>query len=259
MPEINSGSILTGELALQPPGALLLAIDDAPVPPRRLFVRVTDDHQAAQLASWSSYLNEQDIELQIINDQHSRPAWLARADLPSAGFNLLTGPYAIKNQGVNKLHRLLPLTGLAAALVILLSVNWILTGLTMESEYSRLQGEINGIYSELFPDARNLVDPRHQMEQSLIAARLPSGNDGGNNSSFLSQLERVSGVIGQSDNLLEKLHFDESGLMLEVSVPDYKSLEELQSRLSKELPSRLENAELKDGRVYARLVMRDEP
>jgi type II secretory pathway component PulL len=129
----------------------------------------------------------------------------------------------------------------------------------MESEYSRLQGEINGIYSELFPDARNLVDPRHQMEQSLIAARLPSGNDGGNNSSFLSQLERVSGVIGQSDNLLEKLHFDESGLMLEVSVPDYKSLEELQSRLSKELPSRLENAELKDGRVYARLVMRDEP
>ena len=257
MPDINSGSIITGELNSQAPGGLLLALESSPLPSGRLFVRVTDEEQAEQLASWSLKVNEQDVEIQIIKDQQTRQAWLARADLPQTGRNLLTGAYAGKDRNIGKFKRYIPVAGLAAVLMIFLLADWIISGLRLESEYTRLQSEIEETYLALFPDARNLSDPRFQMEQTLLNARQSAGNVSGKETGFLARLETVSGLIGGSDNQLQQLIYNDSGLTLEISVPDYESLEDLQSRLSREIPSKLDSAELKDGRVYARLVMED--
>lgn len=257
MPDINSGSIISGELGSHPPGALLLAMERASVPPRKLLIRVCDDKQAEQLASWSIEVNGEGVELQIIKDQRTRQAALARTDLPPAYFNLLTGAYVMKDGKSRKFKRYIPLTGLAAVLLIMLVADWVVSGLRLESEYTDLMNGINETYLSLFPEARNLSEPRYQMEQALTQARTSTGFNSDSESGFLTRLELISGIFDSADNQLQRLQFDNNGLTLEVSVPDYESLEELQSRLSRELPSRVENAELKDGRVFARLVMEE--
>ncbi len=255
MPDIASGSIISGELNSHAPGALLLAMESAPKLPRRLYIRVSDKNQAQKLSSWSMRVNEQDIEIQIINDQISRHDWLARAELPSESSNLLTGAYTSKDKSIRNIKHYVPITGLAAALIILLIADWVASGIRLEAEFNRLQRDIDETYLSLFPDARNLSEPRYQMEQNLIQARASSGIDSGLKSGFFSGLEQISEIIGSMDNQLQKLQFDDSGFTLEVSVPDYESLEQLQSRLSGHIPGEVESAELKEGRVYARLVL----
>jgi len=249
----TQGAVLQGEPGPQTLGTLLLALEQAGDPPHTLRVRVATHQQYKIISAWSEMLADRQIQLDIFIDEHPRSHWLARLPLPEPGLNMLTGPYANADRQWVNLHRLLPVTALLSALVAISAIHWFVEGRQLESQYQQLQQSIEATYLQSFPEARNLVDPRFQMEQQ-ISAMQTRGMANSSGMDFLGRLEQLAAQIAaQPDCQLERIAFDGSNITLEVSVTDYESLERLQTELARSASVDIENAELKDGRVYGRI------
>jgi general secretion pathway protein L len=252
-PDDTGGAVLAAETGPQPPGALLLALEQASSPPRVLKIRVSNRPQRELAGGWSPWLRPFNLEMEIYEDPHTRSAWMMRQPLPVTG-NLLTGPYAVTGGRRLWSRRMLPAAGLTAALLLVLVIHWFVEGMDIRSEHSDLQQAVTSTYLKVFPDARNLEALRFRMEKELeiLRNRHSSGN-----ADFLAQLEQLAVHIGGSTNLrLEALDFDGSSISLEVSVPDYEALDRLQKQLASGATVNVETAELRGGRVYGRILVR---
>lgn len=249
----TQGAVLQGEPGPQTLGTLLLALEQADESPHSLRVRVASHQQYKSISRWSEMLTERQIHLDIFIDEHPRSHWLARQPIPAPGLNMLTGPYANPDSQWVNLHKLLPVTALLSALVVISGIHWFVEGKQLETQYQQLQQSIEATYQQSFPGARNLVDPRFQMEQA-ISAMQTRGMTNGSGMDFLGRLEQLAGhIAAQPDCQLQRVAFDGTNITLEVSVTDYESLERLQAELAQSASVDIENAELKDGRVYGRI------
>lgn len=249
----RQGAILTGEPGPQTIGTLLLALEQANPPPQVLRVRVADHQQYKTVSAWSDALTSHGIQLDIFLDEHPRSAWLASQPLPDSGANLLTGPYANTDRRGMNIKRVMPAAVMLAALIVVSVIHWLLNGANLQSEHLQLQQAIEATYRQTFPQVNNLVDPRFQMEQAIKNLR-EHGQLDSNSMDLLARLEQLSELLtGNPDSQLQKINFDGSSLTLEVSVADYESLERLQGQLAQIASVNIENAELKDGRVYGRI------
>ncbi|HKJ88148.1 MAG TPA: type II secretion system protein GspL, partial [Gammaproteobacteria bacterium] len=94
LPRGGGGAALSGERGRQPPGALMLALEQAKISPAILRVRVADREQREALSGWQPWLEAQGLDLEVQEDGRGRSAWLARQPQPESGCNLLTGSYA---------------------------------------------------------------------------------------------------------------------------------------------------------------------
>lgn len=244
------GAALNGAVAARPPGALLLALEQARAAPQRLIARTRGREQREQVANWRAWLRDFDVELEQIEADLPRSAWLARQPL-LASCNLLTGPYRPRQRGVFRARRLAPAAGLAAALLLVLATQWFLDGARVRAEHERLTGALESTYRQAFPEARNLVDPRHQMAQWLLAREQEAG--GLTQADLLAWLEQLAPLIDAADARLQGFDFDGENIALALSVPDFETLEALQKQLSQSALARVERAELKDGRVQSRI------
>ena len=251
IPGPDGGATLSGEIVQQPLGSLVLAIESAETIPDKLKVRVRDNQQYDLVRQWSDVLDRFKIKLEIHEDQRPRALWLSRFNLPKSNLNLLTGDYAPQKETKKHLLRLLPITGLAAALVLVSIIQWVVDGARIKSEYLRLNNEIEETYRAAFPDARNLVDPRFQMEQQLLKIRNPNNKIVDDDIDFLERLEQLASILSGNNNLLQTINYDGKMFEIEISVPDYESLERLQRQLSLTMEVNIENAELRDGRVHS--------
>ena len=254
-PRAAGGAALNENTGPQPPGGLQLALEQTNRAPRRLEVRVRKQEQYEQVGNWQTWLAERDIELVRLQADMSRPAWLARQAAPPGQVNLLTGKY---HQGRNKLlqtRRYLPAAGLAAALVLVLAAQWFVEHSRIKAEHQRLTRAIEDTYREAFPGARNLVNPRHQMEQRLVAAsEQPAAGGQGPRVDILDWLESLAPHLGkQADVRLKSFIFDGRQLTLDLSLPDFEALEALRQQLAGTLLLRVENTELREGRVHSRI------
>lgn len=244
------GAALNGAVAARPPGALLLALEQARAAPQRLIARTRGREQREQVANWRAWLRDFDVELEQLEVELPRSAWLARQPLP-ATCNLLTGPYRPRQRGVFRARRLAPAAGLAAALLLVLATQWFLDGARVRAEHERLTGALESTYRQAFPEARNLVDPRHQMAQWLLAREQDAG--GLTQADLLAWLEQLAPLIDAADGRLQGFDFDGANIALALSVPDFETLEALQKQLSQSALAQVERAELKDGRVQSRI------
>ncbi|KPV40118.1 hypothetical protein AN478_08200 [Thiohalorhabdus denitrificans] len=259
LPSGGGGAALPGTLGSQPPGSLLLALEQARVAPAILRVRVADEEQRARVAEWSAWLEPRELDLEIQEDSRARSAWLARQEQPRAGCNLLTGPYASREDPRVWGRRLAPAAGLALGLLVVAGIQWALEGQRISAEHARLEAAIEDTYREAFPDARNLVDPRYQMEQALERLRR-RGQDTEESDGFLERIARLAPRLTEAgeDAEVESLAYERGELTLEVSMADYEALERLQRRLGENGSVEVENAEMQDGRVNASLRLREE-
>lgn len=247
------GAALNEDIGPQPPGALLLALEQAQQQPQNLEVRVTGQDQYEQVGNWQSHLAERGVELRRVQVELSRPAWLARRPVTAAG-NLLTGSYRSGRDRLLPAHRLLPAAALAAALVMVLCAHWFLEYSRIQTEHERLNRAIEDTYREAFPEARNLVNPRHQMEQRLHSRSAPDAGGQDRRADLLEWLEHLAPYLGNStDTRLKAFNFDGRQLTLELSLPDFETLEVLQEQLAGFLELRVEHAEFREGRVNSRL------
>ena len=252
-PEGFGGASLPGELDDQPPGALLLALEEAKATPDYLQVRVPPGEDGQRLRSWEPWLQPHGVGLEVEEDSRPREAWLASQPLPGRDTNLLTGRYASREDPRVVARRFAPAGGLALALLAVWGVQWFLEGQRLRSEHQRLQTAIRETFREAFPEARNIVDPRFQMEQRLEQLRQAQG-EASRGRDLLAALRRVAPALsgGGTAPRMKSLSFDGQDLVLEVSVPDYGTLERLQQRLSRHGGVEVEKAQLDEGRVASR-------
>lgn len=236
----------------RPPGSLLLALEEASEPPVKIQVRAAGE-QSRRMAGWETWLQARGIGLEILEARGNRSAWLAGQPLPDPALNLLTGPYAAVEDTRLWVRRVLPAAGLAALLLIILAADWMLESMRIQSTHAGLRQSMESTYREVFPNAGNLVDPRFQMEQHLQSIR-DSSRNGGGGVNLLPSLEQLAGIVsGRDDYILRSLSYNGNDILLEVSVPDYESLERLEDQLGGIGGVDIENAELKEGRVFSRI------
>jgi type II secretion system protein L len=247
------GAVLAGELSTRPPGSLILALEQAKTMPQVLQVRVKEAPQSLMIKQWSETLEAFSIRLDVIEDSFARSRRLARPAPPSTEMNLLTGKFTPRGHARSELSRFHPALRLAAGLILVLITHWFVEGAGIRSEFQDLQTAIEQTYRSVFPDARNLVDPRYQMEQQLIKARVSNETTAEGNTDFLSMLEKLADVLGAEGHEIQALEFDGASMVMDVSVKDYESLERLQQELAATMRVTVENADLVNGRVNTRL------
>ncbi len=252
----RDGAVLLGEIGSQIPGMFLLALEQATQHPEKLIVRVCNREQYRAITGWSEQLASRNIQLEIVLEDTPRGQWLARQPLPDQQLSLLTGPYAVDDRQWKDLRRFLPAGAMLAVLILVSIVHWFVAGARLQAEYDELEQSIKATYMQAFPGTNNLVDPRFQMEQQL--QDLARGNsNAGNGQDFLARLQDIADKLATSpDSQLYKVSFDGNSFTVEVSVPDYEALDRLQGQLATGGSVDIENAELKNGRVFGRIRLR---
>lgn len=254
-PQPHGGAALSEHPRTTPPGGLQLALERSEQTPARLQVRVRDRERYEQVGHWREWLAAHNVELERVQVNVSRPAWLARQAAPPAGMSLLTGPYRPGRDRLLHARRFIPAAGLAAALALVLVAQWFVEYSHIQAQHAQLIGAIEATYRQAFPEARHLVNPRHQMEQWLRAAAGPASGGQQQGIDILAWLERLAPLLAnRADASLTAFDFDGRQLILDLSLPDFEALEALQEQLSAtDLKPDVDNAELKDGKVVSRL------
>lgn len=103
---------------------------------------------------------------------------------------------------------------MAFIVVLLLLAQVILDKNRVEKEYDYLRAEQEATYRELFPQARNLVDPRFQMEQALTRMQASAVQDQTVAMEFLSQMETLSRYIEPGTGNIQSIEFDGTKFIL---------------------------------------------
>ena len=246
------GAALPEALGATPPGSMVLALEQANPAPARLEARVATAEQHARVSRWRSALAELGLELQLTQVTVSRPVWLADQARLNAPGNLLTGSYASAASRRPPARALAASIALTAALLAVLGAQWLIENNRISAEHERLAHAIEATYREAFPEAKNLVDPRYQLEQRLAALRAVGTRR--EQFGLLSWLELLAPYLGaDSESQLDAMDFDGEQLLLELSLADFAALETLQTGLVRVARLRAQNAELKDGRVRSRI------
>ncbi len=237
------------------PGVLSLAMENLSSLPGKIRIRIANQAQGESLRTWQAQLESRQVQSEFFSDGRSRHAWLASRGWPRAQSNLLVGDYTTRRKVRGPGRSLLPATIMSIVLLVLLLVYAVLEFTNTRQRYDSLQTAMRQVYLEAFPGARNIVDPRYQLEQKIkeLASKQHPGASG---LEFISWLESFSPVIASGSSYsIKGINYEEERVVLDVDVPDYGSLQRLQQELSRRAKVNLEKSELKDEIVSGRLVI----
>lgn len=166
--------------------------------------------------------------------------------------NLLQGEYSRREQ----LEKLIRPWRVAIGLV----ATWLLIqgGLLVTEYYHlankdrQLSEQIIAAYKDAFPDAKNIPNPKVQMERALEKLK-----QGGESEGDLFQLLSKAGeVIGDTKTMiLRSIRYKDNKMDIELEISDLASLDELKLRLNKqaELNVEIVSASARGGKVESRL------
>lgn len=173
--------------------------------------------------------------------------------IATAPINLLQGDFSRREQ-LGKLWRPWRLT--AALLFAVL----VLQGSLSLTTYYRLKGEdetlyrqIEQVYRDTFPEARNVSNPRVQMERALAA--MGSGQGSG----FLLMLSTAAPVLMAEKGVeLRSLRYQQGAMDFDLTLGDLAILDRLkQSLADKGLEVTIQSASSEGGKVEGRLQIRE--
>jgi general secretion pathway protein L len=168
--------------------------------------------------------------------------------------NLLQGEYSRKEQ-IGKLWRPWRLTAaLLAAWLLLQSVVAVWEYFSLRSRDSELYVAIEKVYRDTFPQAKNVANPRLQMERKLDELR-----GGGGGTAFTNLLVSSGSVLATSKGLtVQSLRYKQGELELELNVEGLPVLDQLKSALQeKKLNVEVRSATARGDRVESRIVIRE--
>jgi general secretion pathway protein L len=115
---------------------------------------------------------------------------------------------------------------------------------------------MEAIYRQTFPESRNVVNPKLQMERQLATLRQRVGSGAGG---FLEFLSRSGPVIRSESGLsLTGLNFRDGSLTLNLSASSLETVDLLRERLISEaaLAVEIQSASSRDGKVNSRMLIR---
>lgn len=227
---------------------LTLALPRAPeaVTALRIFDARGDE---ASEPSWQGTL----AELEQHYERVAEPLSLLAGAPVEQAINLLQGEFGRKEQ-LGRIWR--PWRATAALLVA-----WLLfSGGESIYDYRRLAAEegrlykaVEQVYRDTFPEAKNVVNPKVQMERKL--AELQGGGNGG---AFVALLAASGPVLNSARGAeLKNMRYRTGELELEFRLDDLPALDALKESLQQQgLETEIRNASSRDNKVEGRVAIR---
>lgn len=191
------------------------------------------------------------IEVDVMEAHEPPVAYFAKAYEDGMGIDLLQGQFSRREQ-LSKYWR--PWRAAASLLVAVLVVQMAGAGFErwqLSKELARLQTDVKNVYLTTFEGAKNVPDPRGQMEQKLRELRGgPAG--GGALFGLLAkagpQFKAIPGVE------IERVNYRAGEITVSITLQDLQKLDQLKQKLvDQSLAVDIQSATSKDGKVEARL------
>ena len=190
-------------------------------------------------------------------DDFWSPASFVRGFNEEECINLLQGSYA----KADKTHKTVRPWKIAAALA---AIWFVISVAHVGLEYSRLNkldgqltAEIEQVFSRTFPDARNIVNPRVQMQQRL--KKLTSNESATSDADFLKYLHQSGYELYKNQNIsITDIQYKNNELSLDIKTKDIQVLEAVKSKLqSKQINAELQAAKSVDDFVLAKMLVKE--
>ena len=121
-----------------------------------------------------------------------------------------------------------------------------------------MQSQAEDIYRQVFPDAKNIPDPKRQLEQELVKLRQAANQQ----TDRLVLLSKAGDVLSDTSSLLIRtLRFKDETLDLDFEISDLQALDQLKDRLTREtdLLVDIQSASSKKGKVESRMQLKVAP
>nr|VFK27588.1 MAG: general secretion pathway protein L [Candidatus Kentron sp. MB]VFK32989.1 MAG: general secretion pathway protein L [Candidatus Kentron sp. MB]VFK75684.1 MAG: general secretion pathway protein L [Candidatus Kentron sp. MB] len=247
---VRSGA-LSGFVVDLPNLSLLLqhSPDTAPLPQRiHLLRRMGESAPAGAISDLNAKITEEAYRFDILSI-------LGGHFDEQRTINLLQGKYN-QEAGIDRIWRA---WRIPAALLVVWFLIWIsaafldMTRLSQQSQ--DLEGEIQGVYRQVFPEARNMSNLRVRMERSLDALRKANPE---HMVGFLELLDKVGSDLQSAANMrLISIHFRAGELELRMEIDDLQAFEKLKARLIRTgLSVEVQSVTTRDSRVTAHLEIR---
>ncbi len=237
---------------------LQACVDDAgDTPPASLQLTVCGDDAFADSDEYrvlSASCAEQGIELSLETKNEVRSVMLAQGFDEQRAINLLQGDYSRKQQLEKLLRPWRPALMLGGLWLLLQAGVFVMEYNRLATQDSELKEQIETVYREAFPESRNIVNPKVQMQRGLEKLR----DSGGQSDGLLALLAQAGAVLKDTPGAsLRTLRFKGSKLDVDVNMPDLQSLDKLKQRLSEEAKLNVEivSASSRDGKVESRLSL----
>ncbi len=205
--------------------------------------------EAAAEPVWLGVLAQLEQRYEVVGE----PLTLLAASQNGQAINLLQGEFSRKEQ-LGRLWRPWRATAaLLATWLLLLFGEAIYDYRHLAAEEGRLYAAVEQIYRDTFPESKNVVNPRVQMERKL--AELQGGGNGG---AFVALLAASGPVLSSSSGVaLQNLRYRQGELELELQLADLPALDALKASLEQQgLMVEIRNASSRDERVEGRLAIR---
>ncbi len=225
-----------------------VALQAQATPPSRVCVYDAREGEGGEV--WGEGLPGIEIAYEKVDSPLSL---LARSD-PFSGINLLQGDFSRKEQ-LGRLWRPWQATAAMLGIWLLLQGGMAIGNyISLSARDAQLYAAIEQVYRDTFPEARNVVNPRVQMEREL--ASMQGGGTGG---AFANLLAASGPVLGESDGLeLRNLRYRQDELELELELKDLASLERLREALQQQsLVVDVRGATTREDKVESRIALRE--
>jgi len=177
--------------------------------------------------------------------------WIAKQLLGKLSMDICQGEFQRKDKRSS--IRFWYIAGGALAGVWLLSLLILNTVkvVVLDNKISTMDSEIEVIYREFFPEARQVISPKFRVEQAIKA-----GNDG-QKGAFWTLLSVVSKSYDPSLVTIKELVFQNTTLAISVTSSDFVSLEAFQQSLQQpNVTVKQTQASSQDGQVNAMLEIK---
>ncbi len=246
---LRTGTQSGFSIEIENAGALLAMFlkENSENPPEQLYVYKYNDG-ASELPDLSS------LQLKIQEDicVFNMLPLVQGLDLDCV-INLLQGDYSRREQ-IGKIWRpWLPAAAMLGGLVFLQLVMTTTTYFQLKSQSVELQVQIKKTYRSAFPDAKNIVDPRLQMERKLKSLRGGAGEGG---SSALGLLSSAATVLKSTEGLkIKSLRYKDGKLNVDLIIKDLQTLDKVKLQLTQnsELTVDIVSANSRNNQVESRL------
>ena len=170
--------------------------------------------------------------------------------------NLLQGDYSRREQMGKVWRPWWPAAAMLAGLIVLQLVMTTTNYFQLKSKSDALQAQIKQTYLSAFPETKNIVNPRVQMERKLKALR---GGSGADSNSALGLITSAAPVVKATPGLVVRsVRYKEGKLDVDLIIKDLQALDKLkqqlitQARMSVEIVS----ANSRNNQVESRLKLR---
>ena len=237
---------------------LQACVDDAgDTLPASLRLTVCDDDVFAdsdQYRALSALCAEQNIDLSLDKKNEARSVMLAQSFDEQCAINLLQGDYSRKQQLEKLLRPWRPALILGGLWLLLQAGVFVMEYSHLSTQSNELKEQIETVYREAFPESRNIVNPKVQMQRGLEKLR----DGGGQRDGLLALLAQAGAVLKDTPEAsLRTLRFKANKLDVDVNMPDLQSLDKLKQRLSDEANLKVEivSASSRDNKVESRLSL----